>query len=63
MIRVYKSDLDYLKNELKSQNEINERLEEALSSTRDELENIKRENVNYKNRYEEIEKTYEEKVN
>ncbi len=62
MIRVYKSDLDYLKNELKSQNEINERLEEALSSTRDELENIKRENVNYKNRYEEIEKTYEEKV-
>lgn len=62
MIRVYKTDLDYLKNELKSQNEISERLQEALSSTRDELENVKRENVNYKNRYEEMEKISEEKV-
>lgn len=63
MIRIYKTDLDYLKNELKSQNEISERLQEALSSTRDELENVKRENLIYKNRYEEMEKNTEENVN
>ena len=63
MIRVYKTDMDYLKNEHKSQNEINERLQEALSSTRDDLENVKRENVNNKNRNEDMEKMTEENVN
>ncbi len=59
---MYKSDLDYLKNELKSQNEISERLSEALSQTRDELEHSKRETINFKTKYEETVKITEENV-
>jgi len=62
LIKVYKTDLDYLKNELKSQNEISERLSEALSQTRDELEHAKRESITFKNKHEESIKNTEENV-
>ena len=62
MIKIYKNDLDYLKNELKSQNDISDRLQEALLSTRDELEQCKRENIHIKSKFEDNEKKLEEKV-
>lgn len=54
--------MEYLKNELKSQSEISERLSEALNQTRDELEQAKRDNINYKNKHQEAVKTCEEMV-
>jgi hypothetical protein len=47
---------------LKSQNEISDRLSDALSQTRDELEHSKRESINFKNKYEESIKNTEENV-
>lgn len=47
---------------MKSQNEISERLSEALSQTRDELEHAKRETITYKNKYEDTVKNTEENV-
>ena len=62
MIKIYKTDLDYLKSETKSQSEISDRLSEALNLTRDELEHIKRDNNHLKNKYEESVKFSEENV-
>lgn len=47
---------------MKSQNEISDRLSEALSQTRDELEHAKRESITLKNKYEESVKNTEENV-
>jgi len=47
---------------LKSQNEISDRLSDALSQTIDELEHSKRESINFKNKYEESIKNTEENV-
>ena len=45
IIKVYKNDIDYLKSESKSQEEMTSRLKETLEQTREEQENIKKENI------------------
>jgi hypothetical protein len=62
ILKLYKNDLEYLKSELKSQNEITEKLNEALSQTREELEDVKKYNINIKNKLDETSKKYEENV-
>jgi hypothetical protein len=62
-LKLYKNDLEYLKSELNSQNEITERLTETLNSTRNELEEAKRQNIAMKAKLDETNKKYEENVN
>jgi hypothetical protein len=61
-LKLYKNDLEYLKSELNSQNEITERLTETLNSTRNELEEAKRQNIAMKAKLDETNKKYEENV-
>lgn len=59
---MYKIDLEDLKGELISQNEITETLKETLSTTRDELEEAKRYNITIKAKLDESNKRYDENV-
>jgi tRNA(Phe) wybutosine-synthesizing methylase Tyw3 len=63
MGKLYKNDLEYLKSELKSQNEISDRLNETLDVTREELEEVKKQNMYLKNKLDETTKKYDEHVN
>ena len=45
IIKVYKNDIDYLKSESKSQEEMTSRLKETLEQSREEQEKIKKENI------------------
>ena len=60
IIKVYKNDIDYLKSESKSQEEITSRLKETLEQSREEQENIKKENILLKQKYEDLKKKYDE---
>ena len=60
IIKVYKNDIDYLKDESKSQEEMTGRLKETLEQTREEQENIKKENILLKQKYEDLKKKYDE---
>ena len=60
IIKVYKNDIDYLKSESKSQEEMTSRLKETLEQTREEQENIKKENILLKQKYEDLKKKYDE---
>ena len=62
IIKLYKNDLEYLKSELISQNEITERLTETLSQTRDELEEAKKHNMQLKQKLDEGNKKFDENV-
>jgi hypothetical protein len=59
---LYRNDLEYLKSELKSQNDISERLGETLSNTREELEEVKKYNISLKTKLDETSKKYDEIV-
>ena len=60
IIKVYKNDIDYLKSESKSQEEMTSRLKETLEQSREEQENIKKENILLKQKYEDLKKKYDE---
>ena len=60
IIKVYKNDIDYLKSESKSQEEMTSRLKETLEQSREEQEKIKKENILLKQKYEDLKKKYEE---
>jgi hypothetical protein len=62
LLKLYRNDLEYLKSELKSQNDISERLNESLTSTRDELEDAKKQNLVLKTKYDETSKKYDDIV-
>lgn len=62
IIKLYKNDLEYLKSELISQNEITDRLSETLNQTRDELEESKKQNLNIKQKLEDTIKRFDENV-
>jgi hypothetical protein len=62
LLKLYRNDLEYLKSELKSQNDISERLGETLSNTSEELEDVKKQNMTMKNKLDETSKKYEEIV-
>jgi hypothetical protein len=62
LLKLYRNDLEYLKSELKSQNEITERLSETLSSTREELEDAKKINHTMKTKLDDTAKKYDESV-
>ena len=59
-IKLYKSDIDTLKEENKTNVEIASRLRETLEQTREEQENIKKENMLLKQQYEDLKKKYDE---
>ena len=59
-IKLYKSDIDTLKEENKTNVEISSRLRETLEQTREEQENIKKENILLKQQYEDLKKKYDE---
>lgn len=59
IIKLYKNDVDYLKSELKTQNEMTEKLNEALSQTRNELEETKRLSNTYRRDAENINRKYD----
>ena len=54
IIKVFKNDIDYLKSESKSQEEMTSRLKETLEQSREEQENIKKENILLKQKYEDL---------
>ena len=60
IIKVYKNDIDYLKSEGKAQEEMSSRLKETLEQSREEQENIKKENILLKQQYEDLKKKYDE---
>ena len=60
IIKVYKNDIDFLKGESKSQEQINNTLKETLEQSREEQENIKKENILLTQKYEDLKKKYEE---
>ena len=60
IIKVYKNDIDYLKSESKSQEEMTSRLKETLEQSREEQEKIKKENILLKQKYEDLKKKYDE---
>ena len=62
MLRAYKTDLDYLKSQLKTQYDIVDTLNDTLQATRDELETCQRESSIYYNKYNDINKRYTEEV-
>ena len=59
-IKLYKSDIDTLKEENKTNIEISSRLRETLEQTREEQENIKKENMLLKQQYEDLKKKYDD---
>ena len=59
-IKLYKSDIDTLKEENKTNVEIASRLRETLEQTREEQENIKKENMLLKQQYEDLKKKYDD---
>ena len=60
IIKVFKNDIDYLKGESKIQEEMTGRLKETLEQSREEQENIKKENILLKQKYEDLKKKYDE---
>ena len=60
IIKMYKNDIEYLKDENKVQEEMTGRLKETLEQSREEQENIKKENILLKQKYEDLMKKYEE---
>jgi small-conductance mechanosensitive channel len=63
ILKVYKNDLEFLKSELNSQNEITERLSETLNQTRDELEEVRKQNMQLKQQLDDTNKKFDENVN
>ena len=59
-IKLYKSDIDTLKLENKTHEEIESTLKETLEQAREEQENIKKENILLKQQYEDLKKKYDE---
>ena len=59
-IKLYKSDIDTLKLENKTHEEIENTLKETLEQAREEQENIKKENILLKQQYEDLKKKYDE---
>lgn len=59
-LKIYKSDIDTLKEENKTNEQIVSRLKETLEQTREEQENIKKENILLKQQYEDLKKKYDE---
>ena len=60
IIKVYKNDIDFLKDHSKAQEEMTSTLKETLEQSREEQENIKKENILLKQKYEDLKKKYEE---
>ena len=60
IIKMYKNDIEYLKDENKVQEEMTGRLKETLEQSREEQENIKKENILLKQKYEDLKKKYDE---
>jgi len=60
IIKVCKDDIDYLKSESKSQEEMTSRLKENLKQTLEEQEKIKKENILLKQQYEDLKKKFDE---
>ena len=60
IIKVYKNDIDFLKGQSKVQEEMTGRLKETLEQSREEQENIKKENILLKQKYEDLKKKYDE---
>ena len=60
IIKVYKNDIDFLKDQSKAQEEMTSTLKETLEQSREEQENIKKENILLKQKYEDLKKKYEE---
>ena len=59
-IKVCKTDIDYLKKQLSSQQQLTETLKENLTNTRLELEDCKKKNNVLQNKYEEADKNLKE---
>ena len=60
IIKVFKNDIEYLKGESKVQEEMTTRLKDTLEQSREEQENIKKENILLKQKYEDLKKKYDE---
>ena len=60
IIKVYKNDIDFLKEQSKVQEEMTNTLKETLEQNREEQENIKKENILLKQKYEDLKKKYDE---
>ena len=60
IIKVYKNDIDFLKGQSKVQEEMTSTLKETLEQSREEQENIKKENILLKQKYEDLKKKYDE---
>ncbi len=62
IIRVCKNDIEYMKNEAKNQEDIIIKLNQTLSKTSKEEEEIKKENTILKQKLEDLNKKYDESV-
>jgi hypothetical protein len=62
IIRVCKNDIEYMKNEAKNQEDIISKLNQTLSQTSKEEEEIKKENKILKHQLEDLNKKYDESV-
>ena len=58
-----KNDREYLKSELKTQNQVVEKLTENLQTAEYELQQSKRQNLNLKNQLDDSSKKYQDDVN
>ena len=60
IIKVCKNDIEYLKDQGKVQEEMTASLKDSLEQSREEQENIKKENILLKQKYEDLKKKYDE---